>query len=101
MHTEGTILFANPEVYEKRYSYKDRWKWNSVKNILDPNKSEPCSSSLLKIFDPIFNRTRSESISNNEINFIEILTEKPSDIKSTINKYFCEIQKQRFLIIKL
>lgn len=43
MHTEGSIIFADPEVYDKRYTLNDKWRWDNVKTLVDPAQSEPCS----------------------------------------------------------
>lgn len=49
MHTEGSILFADPVIYdEKRH-------WGRVKELLDPKQSEKCGSQLLALFRPIYN----------------------------------------------
>lgn len=53
MHTEGSILFADPVVYDKRNVQGDQWRWEQVKELLDPRNSEPCISNLLSIFEPI------------------------------------------------
>lgn len=53
MHTEGSILFADPMIYDKRNARNDKWRWNQVKELLEPRNSEPCISNLLSIFDPI------------------------------------------------
>jgi POLQ-like helicase len=53
MHTEGSILFADPDVYDKRKVRNDKWRWEQVKELLEPRNSEPCISNLLSIFDPI------------------------------------------------
>jgi len=45
-HTEGSILFADPEIYDQR-----GWRWRQIKELLRPENSEPCSSSLLSIFE--------------------------------------------------
>lgn len=50
MHTEGSILFADPIVYDKRASRRLKWRWEQVKELLDPEKSEECVSSLSKLF---------------------------------------------------
>ena len=34
MYTEGSILFADPVVYDKRHNPKDGWRWNIVKELL-------------------------------------------------------------------
>ena len=53
MHTEGSILFVDPEVYENRKNSREKWRWKQIKVLLNPNNSEPCISNLLSIFDPI------------------------------------------------
>lgn len=53
MHTEGSILFADPVIYDKRKAHNDKWRWDQVKELLEPRNSEPCISNLLSIFDPI------------------------------------------------
>jgi POLQ-like helicase len=53
MHTEGSILFADPMIYDERKDHKDKWRWNQVKKLLEPRNSEPCISNLLSIFDPL------------------------------------------------
>lgn len=45
--TEGCIIFTNPDIYPK-----GSYRWNSVINLLKPENSEDCSSSLLSIFEP-------------------------------------------------
>ena len=49
MHTEGSILFADPTIYDKKFAMRERWRWREVKNLLDPSKSEECVSSLSKL----------------------------------------------------
>jgi len=53
MHTEGSILFTDPVIYDKRKARSDKWRWDQVKELLKPRNSEPCISNLLSIFDPI------------------------------------------------
>ena len=53
MHTEGSILFADPIVFDNRNARDGRWRWEIVKELLDPDNSEPCESALLAVFDPL------------------------------------------------
>ena len=53
MHTEGSILFVDPEVYENRKNSREKWRWEQIKDLLNTNNSEPCISNLLSIFEPI------------------------------------------------
>jgi hypothetical protein len=52
MHTEGSIIFADTKVFDKRRQRRERWRWETAKELLDPSNSEPSSSSLLGIFQP-------------------------------------------------
>ncbi|MCE7978900.1 MAG: DEAD/DEAH box helicase [Nitrospira sp. NTP1] len=45
MHTEGSVLFANPEVYDTRGVAES--KWAEFKALLQLRNSEPCASTLL------------------------------------------------------
>lgn len=51
MHTEGSIIFADPLIYDERN--RNPWRWNEAKSILEAENSEPCTSSLLNILNPI------------------------------------------------
>ena len=52
MHTEGSVLFADPVVYDKRKDSNGKWRWQQVKDLLEPGNSEPCVSNLLSFFEP-------------------------------------------------
>jgi POLQ-like helicase len=53
MHTEGSILFTDPNIYDKRNKWNDKWRWDQVKELLNSDKSEPCASTILSIFEPL------------------------------------------------
>jgi hypothetical protein len=61
MHTEGSILFADPIVYDKRRNRTDGWRWNMVKELLDPTKSEECASSLFQLIPLVIRNDRNKS----------------------------------------
>ena len=63
--TEGSIIFTNPEIYPQ-----GAYRWNGAINLLNPENSEDCSSSLLSIFEPFYQ-------DNNPLSF-----------KTIINLYF-------------
>lgn len=50
-HTEGSIIFADTELFDKRSATKRR-QWAQINNLLDPSQSESCSSSLLTLVQP-------------------------------------------------
>jgi hypothetical protein len=53
MHTEGSILFADPKVFDDRKAGKGNWRWRQVMDLFRPEKTAPCISNLLALFDPI------------------------------------------------
>lgn len=53
--TEGCIIFTNPKIYEEGY-YR-----NQVADLLNPEKSEDCTSSLLDVFEPLHGNEESLS----------------------------------------
>src|SRR5690606_35170445 len=44
MHTEGLIIFSDPELYDKRK--QDSYSFDEAKNLLDANNTEDVTSSL-------------------------------------------------------
>ncbi|MCO1839808.1 DEAD/DEAH box helicase, partial [Pseudomonas aeruginosa] len=53
MYTEGSIIFADPDIFDMKSSKDGRWKWSEFKRILNFENSEPCTSSILNILEPI------------------------------------------------
>ncbi|CAM4160439.1 DEAD/DEAH box helicase [Bacillus paranthracis] len=86
MHTEGSVIFADPSIYDKRNSQNNKWRWRQVKNLLDPNNSEPVESSLLKIFDPLCSDDRKTTYNINYIRLFEIYLEDPDKIFNVLEK---------------
>ena len=52
MHTEGSIIFADTKVFDKKRQVRERWRWRTAKELLDFANSEPSSSSISAIFQP-------------------------------------------------
>lgn len=50
-HTEGSIIFADTELFDYRRTSKRR-QWVQMNNLLDPSQSESCLSSLLTLVQP-------------------------------------------------
>ena len=52
MHTEGLVIFADPAIYDSRIV--EKWRFKSASDLLNPERSEPTSSSLLSILGPLY-----------------------------------------------
>ncbi|NMZ73251.1 DEAD/DEAH box helicase [Pseudomonas nitroreducens] len=57
MHTEGSVIFSTPSIYDQRQQFRGRWNWDRAVELLDANNSEPTRSSILALFDPYEQRT--------------------------------------------
>ncbi|MFV0399030.1 MAG: helicase-related protein [Oscillospiraceae bacterium] len=97
MHTEGSILFADPNVYDKRRDRKGRWHWDIVKELLDPTKSEKCVSSLFQLIPLAIrnDRTKSKDKKNHTLTW-DILSFAKAHIAGwdSLNKIIGKIAKQ-------
>ncbi|RWT31407.1 DEAD/DEAH box helicase [Enterobacter cloacae] len=97
MHTEGSILFADPIVYDKRRNRKDGWRWDIVKELLDPTKSEECASSLFQLIPLVIrnDRTKSKDKKNHSLTW-DILSFAKAHIAGwdSLNEIITKIAKQ-------
>lgn len=80
MHTEGSILFADPVIYDKRKAQNDKWRWAQVKELLEPRNSEPCISNLLSIFDPIKSDDEKFTITMEALDFTKAYIDNPDKV---------------------
>ncbi len=51
MHTEGSILFADPKLFDQKNNWKERWRWDLATKLLDREQSEACTSNLLTLVE--------------------------------------------------
>ncbi|MGL1263993.1 DEAD/DEAH box helicase [Vibrio parahaemolyticus] len=80
MHTEGSILFADPVIYDKRKVRRDKWRWEQVKELLEPSNSEPCISNLLSIFDAIKSDDEKFIITMEALDFAKAYINYPDEV---------------------
>lgn len=81
MHTEGSILFADPVVYDKRFTLTNSWRWDNVKTLIDPSNSEPCASTLASLFDPLVSEDNLYSIRINALEFVRTYLEDTNTLE--------------------
>lgn len=80
MHTEGSVVFADPAIYDKRNARNDRWRWEQVKELLEPRNSEPCISNLLSIFEPIESDNGEYEIDMEALEFTKDYVRGPEEV---------------------
>ena len=81
MHTEGSILFADTTIFDKKHARHEKWRWKNVKELLELKNSEPCSSSLLTIFDPIMSDDGQYVLKASALDFIRAYIKNSTSIK--------------------
>ncbi|MBN2286077.1 MAG: DEAD/DEAH box helicase [Tissierellales bacterium] len=86
MHTEGSILFADPDIFDKRTDRDNRWRWNQVKDLLEPRNSEPCISNLLSIFEPIKSDDSKYMLTMEALDFVKTYINNPDEINNLANE---------------
>lgn len=53
IHSEGTLIFADPRIYDSRASYEESWRWHAASELLDQSKSERCTSAMSVLLRPL------------------------------------------------
>jgi len=80
MHTEGSIIFADPVVYDKRKSSRDNWRWKEVKKVLNPKNSEACDSTLFSLFEPFISDDKNTTIIMEALDFVKAYINNPEQL---------------------
>ncbi|WP_317897759.1 DEAD/DEAH box helicase [Aurantibacillus circumpalustris] len=81
IHTEGSIIFADPEIYDKKSHSFQNYKWLGVKRLLNPENSKPCISSILAIFAPFKSDDTQYVITIAPLEYIEQYTSSRGSIR--------------------
>lgn len=48
-HTEGSVIFADTDIFDKRNDFRESWRWQRAMHLLDFTNAEDCASSLLDL----------------------------------------------------
>lgn len=96
MHTEGSIIFADPEIYDKRKNKDEEWRWSKVKELLEPNNSEPCASTLMSIFKPLHSDDHKYTIKMEPLSFAQIYVNTPAELNNLPNQIAKEHADKNF-----
>jgi len=78
MYTEGSILFADPAIFDGRKA--NDWRWQQVKELLEPDMAEPCISTLGSIFDPLHSDDQRYRIRMEPLDFAKAYVEDEVDM---------------------
>ncbi|KPC50194.1 DEAD/DEAH box helicase [Amantichitinum ursilacus] len=53
MHTEGLVIFSDPDVHESRYEKYQRWRFLTALELLNSDSKDTTGSSILSIVQPL------------------------------------------------
>ena len=96
MHTEGSIIFSDTNLFDKKNVLGESWRWKKAKNILNPDNAESCKSNILSLFKPIKNDDKSREFEMEPLTFVKIYVENPDYIKKIRNTLIqCEILQEK------
>lgn len=56
-HTEGSVIFADTDIFDKRSDFREGWRWQRAMYLLDFTNAEDCASSLLDLIIPFDSET--------------------------------------------
>lgn len=84
MHTEGSIIFADPIIYDDSRTARTQRKqrrWNQIKGLLNPDNTEPSISTLSSIFEPLKSDDFKSEIIMEPLTFVKEYIMNPDYVK--------------------
>lgn len=101
MHTEGTIIFANPDLFDNRNVKSESWRWREAQRLLRAENSEPCASSLLSVFGPVLSDKFLYQLEIDFLSFARAYIEDPDQVSDLIEGLARREPKDVFSIERL
>jgi replicative superfamily II helicase len=90
MHTEGSIIFADPKIYDGRNVYNEQKYWRKAQDLLEPEKNEPCTSELSIIFEPLKDKYKKDETPLDLLEFVNSYFESTDIVRSLIDNILLE-----------
>lgn len=101
IHTEGSIIFTDSQVFDKKAFDSDRYTWNLAKGLLDPRQSEPCTSTILTIFDRIESENGKSFLVIDPIELVNAYVVGSEAVESMLNAIYNNLGDRGFTIPSL
>ncbi|WP_165389557.1 DEAD/DEAH box helicase [Ancylomarina subtilis] len=98
MHTEGSIIFTDTELFDKRNNNREKWKWENAIDMLDPVNSEPCGSTLLTIFEPLYSDDKNYSVAISPLELVSAYVDSPEAIHKLPKDFAEEHSESNFSV---
>jgi POLQ-like helicase len=95
MHTEGTIIFSDPKLYDLRYG-RDSWRWDAATALLDPSRAEATESSLLEILAAFSNDNGRLTITIDIVPFLSRAVRSPEKAFKSMSRLSKKYEEHKF-----
>jgi len=85
IHTEGSIIFTDNEIFDRKAFNNDSYSWNLAKGLLNPAQAEPCTSTILNIFDRIISEDKKYELTLDPIELVVAYISGPETVREMLN----------------
>jgi hypothetical protein len=96
MHTEGTILFSDPSLYDNRAVFEDRWRWDAATKLLNVRNTEATASSLLEILSPFENTVKNNYLTMGMVPLLIAGLKDPAPVLTFLSRAAKQHQKLKY-----
>lgn len=98
MHVEGTILFADPRIYDGRVRKEYQWRWPQAQKLLNQENSEPVSSSIQRLFEPFRSDDGRNSITLDLVDVARWYTANKSELQTSLTEFATKNADSKFTV---
>jgi POLQ-like helicase len=98
MHTEGSIIFADNDLFDSSQVRDKRWRWEAAKKMLDPKMAEPCVSAILILFKPLESDDAKSMFIMEPLAFVENYIEDPNEVDKLPEELAAGREAQKFSV---
>jgi hypothetical protein len=96
MHTEGTIIFSDPKLYDLRMVDGERWRWKNATELIDPSKIGTTESSLLGLLAPLENNSGRRYLDLDIVEFLKQAVNEPERAYRRLSQAGKDFEAQGF-----
>ncbi|MGA7077190.1 MAG: DEAD/DEAH box helicase [Terriglobales bacterium] len=96
MHTEGTVIFSDPKLYDLRLVQCESWRWKNATTLLDPSTTGSTESSLLGLLAPFENNSGRIYLDLDIVEFLKQAVNEPERAYRRLSRAGKKFEAQGF-----
>lgn len=96
MHTEGTVVFSDPKLYDLRLVQGESWRWTNATRLIDPSRTGSTDSSLLGLLAPFENIGGRMHLDLDIVKFLKQAVSEPERAYRTLSRAGKKFEAQGF-----